>query len=105
VFYDEFQEDDLWGKNLYDYLTEIYRDKAKFCVVFASKHYAAKVWTNHERMAAQARAIKNLGEYILPLRLDDTEIPGLLDTVAFIDLRRRSMDNVVASVLKKLGVS
>ena len=27
VFYDEFEEVNLWGKNLYDYLDEIYRKK------------------------------------------------------------------------------
>lgn len=29
VFYDRFEEADLWGKNLYDYLIDIYQNKAK----------------------------------------------------------------------------
>ena len=29
VFYDLFEESNLWGKNLYDYLSEIYMNKAR----------------------------------------------------------------------------
>jgi hypothetical protein len=52
VFYDEFKEDELWGKDLYDYLDNIYRKEAKFCLMFLSEHYAKKLWTNHERKSA-----------------------------------------------------
>ncbi len=48
--------------------------------MFLSRNYAAKLWTNHEREAAQARAFRENEEYILPIRLDDTEIPGILQT-------------------------
>ncbi|MEG2492469.1 MAG: hypothetical protein RSA67_08020, partial [Alistipes sp.] len=27
VFYDKFEEANLWGKNLYEYLSDIYRNK------------------------------------------------------------------------------
>jgi hypothetical protein len=57
VFYDAFEKADLWGKNLYDHLIEIYQKSARYTVIFISQHYQAKVWTNHERQAAQARAL------------------------------------------------
>jgi hypothetical protein len=38
VFYDEYFADRLWGKDLYQHLQEIYRDKARFCVVFVSRN-------------------------------------------------------------------
>ena len=66
VFYDEFEKSDLWGKNLYTYLCDIYQNKARYCVVFLSQHYATKLWTNHEREASQARAFGENVEYILP---------------------------------------
>ena len=56
VCYDEFQSVDMWGKDLYVYLDEIYRKKACYCILFLSRHYATKAWTNHERKSAQARA-------------------------------------------------
>ena len=51
--------------------------KARYCVMFFSQHYVAKAWTKHELKAAQARALNENEEYILPIRLDSTEIPLL----------------------------
>ncbi len=48
VFYDNFETVDNWGKDLYTHFDEIYRKKAKYCVIFISKNYENKVWTNHE---------------------------------------------------------
>src|SRR5258708_24875207 len=56
VFYDAYERADLWGKNLYTHLSKIYRDDSRYVVMFISEHYAQKVWTNHERESAQARA-------------------------------------------------
>lgn len=103
VFYDKYEEAELWGKDLYEHLASVYKDKAFYCVIFISTHYASKLWTTHERRSAQARAFKESGEYILPLRLDDTEVPGILPTVAYQDLRRTSIDHVCDLVLQKLA--
>jgi hypothetical protein len=48
--------------------------------VFISSHYARKLWTNHERKSAQARAFKERSEYLFPARFDDTDVPGILST-------------------------
>ncbi len=85
VFYD-FEEDiaaEMWGKDLYTYLDDVYQNRAKYCVMFLSKNYARKVWTNHERESAQAGAFLRHQEYILPLRLDNTLIPGIRPTTGF----------------------
>src|SRR5690349_13729629 len=66
VFYDLFEETDLWGKDLYARLTDVYQNRAKFTVMFISAAYGSKLWTNHERKAAQARAFQEAQEYILP---------------------------------------
>ena len=85
VFYDKFEEIDLWGKNLYDHLDDVLRKKAEYCIIFISKFYENKVWTNHERCSAQARAFEEQQEYILPVIFDDTEIPGILPTIGYSD--------------------
>lgn len=102
VFYDEFEEANLWGKNLYTYLQEIYRDHARYTIMFCSKSYATKMWTTHERESAQERAFRENSEYILPARLDDTEIPGLPITVAYIDLREKTPYEFCELIGKKL---
>lgn len=85
LFYDSNFKTRLWGKNLYTHLNEIYGKKSRFCVMFISSHYKNKLWTNHEREIAQEKAFREHQTYILPYRFDQTEIPGLLSTVAYLD--------------------
>lgn len=103
VFYDLFEEANLWGKNLYDYLTEIYQNKARYTVIFISSFYNKKLWTNLERASMQARAFQESREYILPARFDDTEIPGILQTVGYISLKNRTPEEFAKIIEKKLG--
>jgi hypothetical protein len=103
VFYDFAEQERLWGKDLYQHLQEIYRDKARFCVVFVSRSYVKKRWTRHELKQAQARAFGENSEYILPLILDDTQLPGLNYTTGYVDLRKNKMPAVAALLLAKLG--
>jgi hypothetical protein len=102
VFYDQYEQATLWGKDLYEHLDYVYQRAARYCVLFASEHYARKVWTNHERRSAQARALQENREYILPVRFDDTEIPGLRSTVAYIDARSTTQDELTNLILEKL---
>jgi len=102
VFYDDYEKTMLWGKDLYVHLDEIYQKKAKYCVMFLSCHYAEKLWTNHERKSVQARAFKEKGEYILPARFDDTEIPGILPTIGYIDLRSLEPEEFGKLIIEKL---
>ena len=100
VFYDLFE--DLWGKDLYVHLSEVYNKRARFTVMFISKAYANKLWTNHERKSAQARAFQEAQEYILPARFNDTDIPGVLSTVGYVSLKDLSPEDFVSLITKKL---
>lgn len=102
IFYDKFEVANLWGKDLYSHLDSVYGKKARFCVVFVSESYSAKLWTNHERVSAQARAFSDKNEYILPARFDDTEIPGIRDTVGYIDLRELPPEEFGQIIIAKL---
>lgn len=84
VFYDEYESVSLWGKDLYVHLDEVYRKRARYCVVFLSQHYSSKLWTSHERESAQARAFQQQNEYILPVKIDSTEIPGIKPTIGYV---------------------
>ena len=105
VFYDDDQRSQLWGENLFDYFYAVYKEKARYCVIFASEHYVRKLWTNHERQSAQARAFEERTAYILPVKLDDTEIPGILPTVAYLDLRSMSINEIYQALVEKLSDS
>jgi hypothetical protein len=84
VFYDEFRAADLWGKNLYEHLADVYANQARFFVMFVSEAYVRKAWTKHEFRSAQVRALRESNEYILPIRLDDTVLPGLAGTISYL---------------------
>lgn len=103
VFYDFFEEAALWGADLYVHLTDVYAKRARYTVLFASSHYARKHWTSLERRAAQERAFREQAGSILPARFDDTEIPGVLSTTGYVDLRHRTPAQLVALILQKLG--
>ncbi len=103
TFYDNFEKTNLWGKDLYSHLDDIYRNKATYCVIFISKHYAEKAWTKHERRSAQARSFNSGAEYILPARSDDTEIPGIQDTIGYLDLREITPKELSETIIAKIG--
>jgi hypothetical protein len=103
IFYDRYEAASLWGKNLYDHLTRVYTEEAQFTIIFVSQHYAKSLWTNRERESAQSRALAESTEYILPARFDDTQIPGLLPSIAYVDLRDTSAEQFADLIQAKLG--
>lgn len=105
LFYDKFEEANLWGKNLYDYLSDIYQNKALYTIMFISENYNKKLWANHERQSMQSRAFQENQEYILPVRFDETEIPGLLPIIGYISLKDKSPADFSEVICKKLVLS
>lgn len=71
--------------------------------MFVSRAYADREWTNHERQSALARAMKERGKtYVLPIRVDDTDLPGLPPTVGYVSLRDRSIEEIADLLVKKV---
>lgn len=102
TFYDEDFAVELWGEDLYTYLDEVYRRRAQHVVMFASRHYVNKAWPDHERQSAQARALVEDRPYLLPVRLDDTDVPGLRPTISYLDARRLGLERIAEMVGQKV---
>lgn len=103
VFYDEDEQAALWGRDLVEVLDDVYRKQAFRTLMFISKEYADKAWPTHERRSALARSILEAGEpYILPVRLDDTDISGLPPTLSHFDARDRTPEDIVETFLDHL---
>lgn len=102
VFHDEYQAGELWGKDMVDHLVNIYARKARYCVMLTSQHYPLKKWTKAERSSAQQRSFRDADEYILPIQLDDSEVPGLTEAPGYRDLRQHSMESIVNLLEQKL---
>lgn len=106
VFYDNFKQDEIWGKNLFEYLQDIYQNKAKYTIVFISNQYKNKKWTRHEYRSAQVRALNEIEqEYILPVKFDDTELPGLNENLAYISAKNKTPKEIADFFIKKIGLT
>ena len=94
VFFDEYERAELWGADLAEKLQRVYEHESRFCVPFVSKVYLQKPWTKQERQYMLSRAVKEAEPYILPIRVDDVDLPGLPGNTAYLDLRHISIDEV-----------
>lgn len=102
VFLDDYYRATLWGRNLYTDLYNIYANEARYCIILVSRAYRDKMWTGHERQAAQARALEMRGEeYILPVRLEEVAIQGIPPTVSYLrgDLGVEEIANIFITKL------
>ncbi|WP_406690033.1 TIR domain-containing protein [Saccharopolyspora sp. ID03-671] len=102
VFYDQDEEATLWGEDLTEYLADVYEERARYAVMFISRHYAAKLWTRHERRSVLQRGLEQATPYLLPVRLDDTPLPGVRSSIGFLDGRTKGAVGVAKAVLQKL---
>lgn len=102
VFFDEQNEIALWGKDLGEELQRIYMKASNVVVMFVSSDYATKSWPVHERRSALSRAIIERREYVLPVRFDDTELPGLSPSVSYLPLKGRTPAKLAEGIMQKL---
>ena len=104
VFYDEYERAELWGKNLYTHLSDVYQNQATYMVAFFSQHYAQRLWTKQELQAAQSRAFAEHDDYILAVRIDDTPIPGFLPTIGYVRISEMGSAGLAQLIIGKLGI-
>jgi hypothetical protein len=102
VFFDEFHQADLWGRDLASLLGEVYGDRSRYIVIFCSRAYLDKPWTEHERQHALSGRIKRMDSSVLPVRMDGSSLPGLPDSVAYVDARSMAASQVADLILRKL---
>jgi hypothetical protein len=103
VFYDSYYPEMLWGKDLVAFFDEIYRKQARFCVMLISPEYRDRMWTQHERRSAQARALEERGnEYILPVIVSPAELPGMQPTIGYLTLDKYPIERIAQILTEKL---
>ena len=104
VFYDRFETVNLWGKDQVEAFHHQFANNAKCVVMFISKEYVEKMWPRHERRSALSAAIEKGDEYILPVRFDDTEVPGLPHTIGYLTAKDHLPSGLAALISEKIGV-
>ena len=105
VFYDRSEQADLWGINLQTHLMELYRIRARYCIILVSESYVKSHWTKVEFEAALTREFETGTTYILPIKLDDTILSGLLSTRAFLDSRVTPIEEIASLVKSRLSTA
>ena len=103
VFLDEYRSSATWGKHMIDHLVNLYARKARYCILLISRHYPLESWTNAERTSARQLALRDADEYIFPIQLDDTDIPGVAEAKGYRDLRKDPMEGIVTLLEEKLN--
>lgn len=101
VFYAPFEEIDMWGRDMEKYLSDTYFSKAKICLMFISKEYAASKWCQLESKNAFARQ-KKQNLYILPVRFDGTELPNLSPDIHYFEVAKNPAHILTEKIVKKL---
>jgi len=103
VFYDRFYSEHLWGKDLTIEFDNIYRKESRYCVIFISQEYVHRMWTINERRSALARFLQERGkDYILPIKVEEVDLPGLPPTIGYLDLKSYPINEITEILLRKL---
>ena len=104
VFYDEFEKTALWGKDMTEELQSVYEYRSARVVLFISKDWVGKAWPQHERRAVLSRAVQKPGVYVLPVRFDDTPVPGLPGSMIYLQAKDYSPAELSSLIAEKPGV-
>jgi len=104
LFFDEYEEATLWGENLHERLEDVYGKAARFVVLFVSEDYARNMWPTHERRSAFAGEMRGRTK-VLPVRFDETEVPGLNPNVAYVNAHDKTPERLAGLIVKKLELS
>ena len=110
VFYDEWFEADLAGSAGDLKLQRKYLEECEVVVFCPSTEYGKTEWTITEWDAIRARHMRlradperRAAERILPLRVADGDVEGLLDNALWVDARHRTAKYVADLIVHKLN--
>ena len=105
VFFDTYYRSNLLGRRLDRTFESTFGRDTQFFVPLVSSAYVDGVWPQYEWGVGRREADQRAYEFILPLRLDDSPLLGLPDTIGYIDLRQMSLRNAAICLLEKLTTS
>jgi tetratricopeptide (TPR) repeat protein len=103
VLYDEYLTAELARPDLDMYLATLYREQSELLVPFLCADYKNKKWCNLEWRQMRAIMFALDGARIMPLRFDDTNIPGMLPIDGYLTIGTRSPQETAALILQRLG--
>lgn len=109
VFFDDWYEHYIAGDDADLRLQEIYGKRSLLALVCVSASYGGKPWTQAEHAAIRARQMQSRSSpraadrlAVLPLRVGDGDVPGILFNSIVPDVRQKTIDQVVELIVSRL---
>jgi hypothetical protein len=102
ILYDKYHEAEFARLNLDTYLQRLYRDDSDLIAVFLCKDYEHKDWCGLEWRVVRDLIKARREESVMPLRFDDTEIPGVFSIDGYVSINDRPPEEMAALILKRL---
>ncbi|MFK4435157.1 TIR domain-containing protein [Paenibacillus sp. RC21] len=103
-FYDKDEVAQIWGNDLYRYLTDVYVNQCKYTVVFHSASYTKKKWTQVEWGGIRTKQLLEQKDSLLLVLLDDSNISEITDQWSYLDGRDYSAKEIADIVLEKVSM-
>ena len=107
VFYDAWYEHWIAGNDADLLLQHVYSDMSELVVFCVSGHYGGKPWTQTEHRAIRARMMQSdsvAERRILPVRVVDGEVDGVLFTDIVPDLRTKTPTEAAELIIARLNL-
>jgi len=101
VFYDKYYESELARPDLDVYLQQIYNRDSELVVIFLCAEYEKKEWCGLEWRAIRELIKHKRGHEIMPIRFDQTEIPGLFSTDGYVSVDGRTPQEIGELILQR----
>jgi len=93
----------LLGKKLGRELPRVFGPDTRFAVPLVSSNYVKKFWPRREFEFAKQEEEKRGFEFVLPVRLDDSTLPGLSPEVVYVNLRKEGLRGTADLMMSKLA--
>ena len=105
VFYDGFEQANLWGRSGAEAFYDAFARQSAFVVMFISKEYLEKPWTRHERRSALSRMTHEDRAFILPVRFDESQVPGLPADIIYLNASKYTPAVLATVICNKIGIN
>lgn len=102
VLYDKYHEAEFARISLDTHLQRLYHDESELIVVFLSANYERKEWCGLEWRAIRDVIKQHRESAVVPVRFDNTEIPGLFSTDGALPVDDRAPETIADLILQRL---
>jgi hypothetical protein len=103
VFYDTWYKAELARPNLDTYLQDIYANQSLLIAIFLARGYETKEWCGLEWRAIRELIKKRRDDHVMPIRLDDTDIPGLFSLDGYVDAQPITPPETAQLIIERLN--